>query len=272
VTAAAAASITYVGHGSVLLEAAGARVLTDPLLRRWAGPLRRYVPLPDPASYSAIDVLLLSHLHIDHVDRASLRLLARDVVVLVPPPGATTLRRLRFADVREVHADDVVEVAGVRIVVTPARHVVRRYPLAPASDGVGFVVQGGGATVYYAGDTGWFADMGDIAAAALPAGNGLDVALLPISGWGPTLDTDEHLTPLAAARCLALLRPTVAVPVHWGTYYPPAMSRFWRKDTAQYARAFERYARRLAPSVEVRILTPGQTTAVAGAQASPAGG
>jgi L-ascorbate metabolism protein UlaG (beta-lactamase superfamily) len=246
--------ITYVGHGTLLIESRGRRLLTDPLLRRWAAPLRRYTPLPSPSVRGDLDAVLLSHLHIDHVDVGSLRLLDRRTPVLVPPPGATTLRRLGFRDVREIGTGESFTFGEVTVETTPARHVVKRYPLVPVSDGVGFLVRGTH-TVYYAGDTGPFTEMADIASP-------LDVALLPISGWGPTLNADEHLTPLAAARCLGLLRPALAVPVHWGTYYPPAMSRLWRGDTRRPALLFTRYARKLAADVEVRILDPGEATVV----------
>jgi len=241
--------ITYVGHGTALIESAGRRLLTDPLLRRWAGPLRRYAPLPGPDVTGNLDAILLSHLHIDHVDVGSLRLLDRRTPVIVPAPGATTLGRLGFSDVREVETGDLIRFGPVTVEATAARHVVKRYPLLPVSDGVGFLVSGG-RSVYYAGDTGPFAEMADIA-------HRLDVALLPISGWGPTLNADEHLNPLAAARCLGLLRPALTVPVHWGTYYPPAMSRLWRGDPRRPALSFARYARVLAPGVTVRILEPG---------------
>jgi len=253
--------ITYVGHGTVLIESAGRRLLTDPLLRRWAGPLLRYAPLPAPEATASLDAVLLSHLHIDHVDAGSLRLLDRRTPVLVPPPGGTTLRRLGFTDVREVRAGDVLRFGPVSVAATPARHVVKRYPLTRVSDGVGFLV-GGHHSVYYAGDTGPFTEMADIARL-------LDVALLPISGWGPTLNADEHLTPLAAARCLGLLQPALTMPVHWGTYYPPAMSRLWRGDPRRPALSFARYATVTAPDVEVRILDPGGVVELA--PSSPAG-
>lgn len=241
--------ITYVGHGTVLIESAGRRLLTDPLLRRWAGPLRRYAPLPGPEATAELDAILLSHLHMDHVDAGSLRLLDRRTPVLVPVTGARMLGRLGFHDVREIASGDEVRLGSVTVAATPARHVVKRYPLTPVSDGLGFLVTGMH-SVYYAGDTGPFAEMADIS-------RRLDVALLPISGWGPMLDTDEHLTPLAAARCLGLLQPALAAPVHWGTYYPPAMSRLWRGDPRRPALSFVRYARVTAPGVAVRILEAG---------------
>jgi L-ascorbate metabolism protein UlaG (beta-lactamase superfamily) len=244
--------LTYIGHGTVGLVLDGVRLLTDPLLRRWAGPLRRYATAAPRGEWLHPHAVLLSHLHIDHVDRASLALLARDARALVPPAGVPLLRRLGFTDVLGVEAGDVVPVAGLRVRVVPARHDGRRYPFAAANDAVGFVATGS-QTVYFAGDTGPFAQMDGLAGY-------LDLTLLPIAGWGLGVDEDEHLTPLSAARSLRLLRPRVAVPIHWGTFAPPGMLSLWRVDPAQPPRAFARYAAHLAPQVEVRILQPGETT------------
>src|SRR6185503_2691890 len=106
--------------------------------------------------------------------------------------------------------------------------------------------------VYFAGDTGLFAGM-----ARLPT---LDLALLPVWGWGPRLGPG-HLDPVGAAEALTLLRPRIAVPIHWGTYSP-----LWYLRPPAYLSepgvAFAREAARLAPEVEVRVLTPGESTIV----------
>jgi L-ascorbate metabolism protein UlaG (beta-lactamase superfamily) len=244
--------LTYVGHGTVGIILDGVSVLTDPLLRRWAGPLRRYAPAVQYGEWLRPDCVLLSHLHIDHVDRASLAMLDPDARVLVPSAGAPLLRRLEFTDVVGVEAGDEVAAGSLRVRVVPARHEVRRYPFGGASDAVGFVISGS-QTVYFAGDTGPFEGMREFA-------HGLDLALVPISGWGPGVDEDEHCTPLTAAHSLQLLRPRVTVPIHWGTYAPPGMLSLWRVDPSQPPRAFGRYAAHLAPEVEVRVLQPGEST------------
>ena len=105
--------------------------------------------------------------------------------------------------------------------------------------------------MYFAGDTDLFDGMRD-----LP---GVDVALLPVWGWGPTLG-EGHLDPDRAAEAAALMRPRVAVPIHWGTFYPVGLKR-WRP--APLHEPPERFAARvaaLAPGVEVRVLAPGDST------------
>lgn len=247
------ARLTYVGHGTVLLETGGARLLTDPLLRRTMGPLLRRGPLPAPAVTRGLDAVLVSHLHIDHLDVKSMRLLDRGVPVVIPEHGVRLMRRLGFHDVRALAPGESLEVAGVRVEATAAYHGGKRYPATRAGHAVGYLV-GTGPTVYYAGDTGLFPGMAELRGR-------VDVALLPISGWGVTLP-DDHLNPLTAAKALAALGPRIAVPVHYGVYYPPGMLALWRGRDVQPPRAFARYAARLAPEVEVRIVPPGGSTVV----------
>ena len=88
----------------------------------------------------------------------------------------------------------------------------------------------------------------------------LDVAILPVAGWGPRLPPG-HLNPRLAAQALALLRPRVAIPVHWGTYRRIGLSR----DPAvlrEPAESFVELAAELAPDVDVRVLEPGGSVEV----------
>jgi L-ascorbate metabolism protein UlaG (beta-lactamase superfamily) len=104
--------------------------------------------------------------------------------------------------------------------------------------------------VYFPGDTGLYAGMASLAPA-------LDVALLPIWGWGPSLGSG-HLDPRAAAEAAALLRPRIAVPIHWGTYYPVQATRRERPAfLSEPPREFARAAAELAPDVDVRVLDVG---------------
>jgi L-ascorbate metabolism protein UlaG (beta-lactamase superfamily) len=115
---------------------------------------------------------------------------------------------------------------------------------------VGYVIDGP-SRVYWAGDTSLFEGMRDLATE-------LDLALLPIWGWGPRLGSG-HLDPEDAARALEMLRPRLAVPVHWGTLAPLGAKRVWPWLFERPAREFEEQARRLAPEVAVHVLEPGQT-------------
>jgi L-ascorbate metabolism protein UlaG (beta-lactamase superfamily) len=242
--------LTWLGHATVLLEVGGARLLTDPVLRDRVGHLRRHAVSPPPDVAEGVDAVLVSHLHMDHLDVASLKRLRRDVRVLAPSGAGALLRRLGFARTTELEAGERAEVGGATVLAVPAVHDGRRHPLAPPAEAIGFVVAGEH-RVYFAGDTDLYEDMHELAGT-------LDAALLPVWGWGPSLGPG-HMDPLAAARATARLRPRVAVPIHWGTFFPAGLARLRRSALVEPPREFARRARALAPGVEIRVLAPGQT-------------
>ncbi len=204
----------FLGHSTVRVELAGRTVLTDPLLTRGVGPLRRVVPVPDPAGWAGVDLVLVSHLHGDHLHLPSLRLLGPDVRVVVPRGAGAWLRRRGFRRVAEIGPGETLTDGDLRVTGVRAEHSGHRFgprvTHGPDTEAVGHLLEGGGATVYVSGDTALHDGM------ALLAAREVDVAFLPVWGWGPGLGPG-HLDPLEAAEAVARVRPRVAVPVHWGT-------------------------------------------------------
>jgi L-ascorbate metabolism protein UlaG (beta-lactamase superfamily) len=238
--------ITWLGHATVLIELDGVRLLTDPVLGRRVGPLVRVSgEAVDAAALAPIDSVLLSHLHADHADLGSLRRLHAPVI---GPSGAGDwLRGAGIEVVREVSAGTEVSVGDVRVIATPALHDDRRRPLGRHADPVGFVARGA-LGVYFAGDTDLFDGMSELRGT-------VDVALLPVWGWGPSVG-EGHLDPQRAAQAAAMIGPKLAIPIHWGTFALP-----WARDggSDRYAREFAELAATLAPEVEVRVLAPGES-------------
>jgi len=247
--------VTYVGHATVLLELDGLRILTDPLLRPRLAHLRRQVPVPPPGIAESIDAVLLSHLHLDHADRRSLRRLDRGTPVLAPPGAGPFLRRRGFTEVVELPPGGTHSIGGLRIAAVAASHRRGRSPLTPASGAIGFHLSGS-RRVYFAGDTDLFEGMRELA-------GGLDLALLPVWGWGTSLGPG-HLDPERAARAAALLAPRLAVPIHWGTYFPLGLARRRGELLTAPPREFARRCADLDPPVEVRVLAPGESAPIPG--------
>jgi L-ascorbate metabolism protein UlaG (beta-lactamase superfamily) len=233
-------ALDFIGHSSVVLELDGVRLLTDPVTRRRVGPLRRVEPVPSRDRLRDIDAVLISHLHWDHLDVPSLRDLG-DVPVIVPAGAGPWLRGIGFGDVRELAVGGEAMVGSVVVRGVPAVHSGYRPPLGPTAPPLGYLARGS-QTVYFAGDTDLFEGMGEF-------GEAIDVALLPVWGWGPLLGRGRHLDPLRAAEALRLIRPRAAMPIHWGTYWPHALGRVYPVRLVEPPAAFVEYAAELAPDV-----------------------
>ena len=249
-----AVRIRYLGHASVLLDLPGLRLVTDPFLRTRLGPLRRHGPLPLPGAIGPIGFVLISHGHPDHFDRRSLRMLAGDPLVIVPRGMGRTVRQLGLR-AREVVVGERVSIApSWTVTAVPARHWV--WLGAPRAAAIGYLIEGPGATgIYFAGDTARFDGMRELA-------DRVDIALLPVGSWGPHL-TPGHLSPRSAAEVARDVRARVAVPIHWGTLYPPLFERIFGNRLTEPAAEFVRWAAKLAPDLDVRALQPGGETTVA---------
>jgi L-ascorbate metabolism protein UlaG (beta-lactamase superfamily) len=248
--------LTYVGHSTVLIELGGMRVLTDPLLRGRFLHVERRAPPVDIASVRDVDLVLVSHAHHDHLDPRSLRKLTTSATVVVPRGAGRLVAGLGMAGVEEIVAGEELSVGSLEIRATHADHrpgrLLNRGPAA-----LGFIVTGT-SRVYFAGDTDLFPGMRDLGAA------GIDVALLPVWGWGTQIGSG-HLDPERAVDALSLLRPRIAIPIHWGTFYPLGLRRFRPQLLTEPPLAFAREAAKRTPEVKVCVLAPGQSTTVGGA-------
>lgn len=203
--------LTWIGHATTLIDFDGYRILTDPLLTRRVAHLRRRTEVPD-ADVHDVDLILLSHVHLDHLHLSSLKRLRPTARVITPVGSARLLRKVGFAEVTEVRVGDRIDTGPVTVEVVPAAHKHGRGPHSRVrAEPVGFIVAGAGRRIYFPGDTDLFEAMGDF--------GDIDVALLPIWGWGSTLG-EGHLTPERAAAATKLIRPGLLLPIHWGTYAP----------------------------------------------------
>jgi L-ascorbate metabolism protein UlaG (beta-lactamase superfamily) len=247
--------LTYIGHATTLIRLEGSSILTDPMLRGWLGPLRRQGPRPSPGLPKIADAVLISHLHRDHLDLPSLRRVPSRTPIVIPRGAGRWVDRGGPHPVVEVARGETVSVGEAEVTGVPAEHNGRRGRWGSEIEPLGYVIRADGRTVYFAGDTDLFDEMADIGP--------VDLALLPVWGWGPSVG-EGHLDPEKAARAVELLRPRLAVPIHWGTFYPVGVRRLRPEPLAQPPHEFARLARALAPEVEVRVLQPGCETSLEG--------
>jgi L-ascorbate metabolism protein UlaG (beta-lactamase superfamily) len=216
--------ITMIGHSTTLIETGGQRILTDPYFsaggeiayRRLAPPARKREELLD------VQTVLVSHNHPDHVDGPFFRLLSKDVPVLGPRTTALLTRLQGARHVVGMRVWETRDLGGVKITAVPAIH----WAIA-----IGFVLEGEGKRVYFAGDTFYGSFMAEIGR-RFP----LDVALIPVTTYRTPMTMGEQ----GAVRAVADLASRVVIPIHLGLQPRSPLLR-----TGQSAEGF---ARRLAES------------------------
>ncbi|GAB7003352.1 MBL fold metallo-hydrolase [Nocardioides sp. AN3] len=242
-------AVTWWGHSSATVELVTWRIVTDPLLSDRLFHLRRYADRP-VATAAQADLVLISHLHADHLHLPSLRRVAAATPVLVPRGGERLLRDR--PDVRPVQPGDELQLDGVTIEVLPAYHDGRRLPGSPyRGPALGFRVQCEGRSFWYPGDTGSQVDVSAV--------EPVDLALVPVGGWGHSLG-DEHLDPGEAAQMVARVGARWAVPVHWGTFFPRGLRLVARATHHHmFVTPGERFASAMASAeAEAVVLVPGE--------------
>jgi L-ascorbate metabolism protein UlaG (beta-lactamase superfamily) len=267
----------WLGHSTVRVELAGSTVLTDPVLTRSVGPLRRVAPLPPPASWAGVDLVLVSHLHGDHLHLPSLRLLDPGARVVVPRGAGGWLRSRGVRWVDELAPGESLVHGGLRVSAVPAVHSGHRWgprlTHGPDTAAVGHLVEGDGQTVHAFGDTDLFDGMTRIGERGVDGGP-IDVALVPVWGWGPTLGPG-HLDPRRAAEAVARVRPAVAVPVHWGTLAVPGgtalpgLARRYRRLLTDPPRAFAAAVAARCLPTSVVVAEPGGPVVLPTAAGAP---
>ncbi|MEM7416664.1 MAG: MBL fold metallo-hydrolase [Gemmatimonadota bacterium] len=222
---AGALEVTWLGHSTALIDIDGTRVLLDPVWAeraspvQFAGPKRFFDPpialdeLPDP------DVVLLSHDHYDHLDKATVRVLARRGIRFIVPTGVGERFRKWGIDteqVTEVAWWDEIQVGEVTITATPAQHFSGRSMLMTDRNRThwcGFALRGPERSLYYAGDTGWFDGFTEIGEALGP----FEMTLIEVGAYN-RLWTDIHIGPEQGVRAVRTVQGGLMIPVHWGTF------------------------------------------------------
>jgi L-ascorbate metabolism protein UlaG (beta-lactamase superfamily) len=241
--------LDYLGHATAIFELGGVRVMTDPVLRAHLAFLDRQVDPVPAARYAGVDVVVISHLHWDHLDLPSLRRVGSTPAIVAPRGAGELIRRNGFETVVELVAGETVSFGDLRVTATKADHRGFRPPFGPDAPSLGFVLEDRQLRIYFAGDTDIFPEMAEL--------GDLDVALLPVWGWGPRLGPG-HMDPYRAAEALRLLEPREAVPIHWGTYWLRGGGRVLRSRLIHPPREFAAYAAISAPEVHVLAALPGE--------------
>jgi L-ascorbate metabolism protein UlaG (beta-lactamase superfamily) len=259
---AAELAVTWFGHSSALLEVDGRRVLVDPVWGRRVSPSplvgpERLHPAPTPLTdLPEVDAVLISHDHYDHLDLPTVReLLARQRAPFVVPLGiGAHLLRWGVPQDRivELDWDGEVQVAGLTLTCTEARHFSGRFLTRDTTLWSSWVVAGPRHRVFFGGDTGYTPAFAAIGARLGP----FDLTLLPVGAYNDAWKY-IHMTPEEAVRAHGDLGGGLLVPVHWATFNLGFHG--WAEPVQRLCTAAERSGARVAvprPGERVDALAP----------------
>jgi N-acyl-phosphatidylethanolamine-hydrolysing phospholipase D len=211
-------SITYLGHGTLWIRLRDQNILTDPIFGDIAFFLRRFAPFPlPPEALPRIQVVLISHSHLDHLDKESLRRLGTDPLYLVPLGHRDWFEKaLPGAAVVELDWFETYSHKGLLYRFLPAQHWSKRTPFDTNRRLWGtWLIEGGGRKIFYAGDSGYFRGFAEFGEKFGP----IDAALLPIAAYEPRwFMSVYHMNPDEAVKAFLDLRAQHFIPQQWGVF------------------------------------------------------
>jgi len=230
--------ITMIGHSTVLIEAAGMKILTDPYFGSWGNLAyqRTAPPFKSREEMQAVDLVLLSHTHWDHTDSRYFRALSPSIPVVTRRAAAGLTRLQGAQNVVGLAPWQAREFGAVRVTVTPAWHLA-----IPC----GFVLEAEGKAVYFAGDTyfgGFMKQLGERFR--------LDLALMPVTTFRIPMTMGEK----SAVKAVEALHPKTVIPIHLGIQPRSPLLR-----TKQTPEAFRKRLRDAGSDAEVVILHEGES-------------
>ncbi len=218
-------TVCWIGHSTLFIRWNGLGILTDPVFSERVGlhlgpvavgPRRHTAPamtLADVAPH--VDLILLSHAHMDHFDMPTLRALANARIEVITAAGTSRLlRHLRFRRVRELHGEaSVTTECGIRVTAVPVRHWGARYPWNKRYGWTGYLLEHAGQRLFFAGDTAHVPSF-----THLRAHGAIDVVCMPIGAYAPASFQSAHCTPEQAWQMFVDTGGTFLVPMHWDTF------------------------------------------------------
>ena len=215
--------VTWLGHSTLLIEIDGVRVLTDPVWGKRASPLafagpKRFHPPPAPlAALPPLDAVIISHDHYDHLDRSTIRALAKMQVPFITSLGVGAhLENWGVAPERITELDwwDHADLNGVRITAAPSQHFSGRgIKDRNTTLWSSFHLRGPSHSFFYGADTGLTPEYSDIARRLGP----FDTVALEIGAYHPAWG-DIHMGPENALAAYGMLGSGSFLPIHWGTF------------------------------------------------------
>jgi L-ascorbate metabolism protein UlaG (beta-lactamase superfamily) len=206
--------LTWIGHASFLIQWRGFNILVDPIWSLWLKIIKRIRRPGFPLKHlPAIDLVLVTHAHFDHLDRRTLRRIAAWQPIVVPDGVGNLVHDLGFETVHELMPWESLSVGEIQVTLTPCHHWGARVLHDSHRGFGGFHLKLGSRTIFHCGDSAYFPGFSEIGA-RLPT----EIALLPIGAYDPPSRREVHMNPEQAVQAFRELKADVMVPMHYGSF------------------------------------------------------
>lgn len=220
----------WIGHSTVLINLFGMKIITDPVFSEriglnllgltTLGPKRLVAPALSIKELPPIDLLLLSHAHMDHLDIPSLKKFKKDIPVVMAKNTVDVVEDLAWKNVHELDWGEKVRVGDVEIEALQVKHFGWRYPWeSDRSKGDwngrsfnAYLISKNGRHILFGGDTAhqdFFRPIGERSI-------NIDLAMMPIGAYDPWIHA--HCNPEQALEMAGHLGAKYVMPIHWGTF------------------------------------------------------
>jgi len=242
--------VTWIGHASFLVQTREHSVLIDPNWAKWLKVIKRLRhPGIELHNLPAIDLVLVTHAHFDHLDRKTLRAVADEQPIIVPEHVGNLVHGLGFNHVQELGVWKTFDYRGLRITLTPAFHWGARILHDSHRGFGGFLLEYEGRTIFHAGDSAYFPGFTEIGA-RMP----IELALLPIGAYDNLSKRDVHMNPEQALQAFVEMKARTLIPMHYGTF------RLSFEPLHEPPQRLLKNAAKLGLTEQIRVLTEGHPT------------
>jgi L-ascorbate metabolism protein UlaG (beta-lactamase superfamily) len=206
--------VTWIGHASFLIQTEKRAILIDPNWSRWLKIVKRLRhPGLELHELPAIDLVLVTHAHFDHLDKKTLRAIAAHQSIVVPEHVGSLVQGLGFQKIEELQRWESLEYDGIKITLTPSFHWGARLLHDQHRSFGGFLIEYRGQTIFHCGDSAYFSGFQEIGERAE-----ITLALLPIGAYDTPTGRDVHMNPEEALQAFQELRAKFLIPMHYGTF------------------------------------------------------
>lgn len=203
-------SIHWVGHATTVINLDNKIIVTDPVTSLHLGQMKRLVLPSMNLTKLNIDYILISHGHMDHLDKGTMRQLDKDIKIIFPKQFTKLLSSWGFTNLYPVSpGDEYTDDTGLKIKVYKANHDGKRYGFGKYSVSHSYLIKGKEKSVFFAGDTAFTHNYDNIES---------DVALMPVGCYKPLEYQDMHCSPSQSYRMFKKMKSKVMIPIHYKTF------------------------------------------------------